>query len=37
MHGWAPAVIGAVGTPQTSPEEYLGAPGASPTTRRSSE
>jgi pimeloyl-ACP methyl ester carboxylesterase len=24
MHGWAPNVIGAVGTPQTSPEEYLG-------------
>jgi pimeloyl-ACP methyl ester carboxylesterase len=24
MHGWAPEVIGAVGTPQTSPEEYLG-------------
>ncbi len=24
MHGWAPGVIGAVGTPQTSPEEYLG-------------
>ena len=24
MHGWAPAVIGAVGTPQTSPQEYLG-------------
>jgi pimeloyl-ACP methyl ester carboxylesterase len=24
MHGWAPAVIGAVGTPQTSPDEYLG-------------
>jgi len=23
MHGWAPAVIGAIGTPQTSPEEYL--------------
>jgi pimeloyl-ACP methyl ester carboxylesterase len=23
MHGWAPAVIGAVGTAQTSPEEYL--------------
>ena len=22
MHGWAPEVIGAVGTPQTSPEEY---------------
>ena len=24
MHGWAPDVIGAVGTPQTSAEEYLG-------------
>jgi pimeloyl-ACP methyl ester carboxylesterase len=24
MHGWAPSVIGAVGTPKTSPEEYLG-------------
>ncbi len=24
IHGWAPEVIGAVGTPQTSPEEYLG-------------
>jgi len=24
MHGWAPEVIGAVGTPQTSPDEYLG-------------
>jgi pimeloyl-ACP methyl ester carboxylesterase len=24
MHGWAPGVIGAVGTPQTSPQEYLG-------------
>jgi len=24
MHGWAPDVIGAVGKPQTSPEEYLG-------------
>jgi pimeloyl-ACP methyl ester carboxylesterase len=23
LHGWAPAVIGAVGTPQTSPAEYL--------------
>ena len=23
MHGWAPAVIGAVGTPRTSPEAYL--------------
>jgi pimeloyl-ACP methyl ester carboxylesterase len=24
MHGWAPEVIGAVGTPDTSPEGYLG-------------
>jgi pimeloyl-ACP methyl ester carboxylesterase len=24
MHGWAPEVIGAVGTPVTRPEEYLG-------------
>ncbi len=24
IHGWAPEVIGAVGTPETSPEEYLG-------------
>jgi pimeloyl-ACP methyl ester carboxylesterase len=23
MHGWAPEVIGAIGTPKTSPEEYL--------------
>ena len=23
VHGWAPEVIGAVGTPQTTPEEYL--------------
>jgi pimeloyl-ACP methyl ester carboxylesterase len=23
MHGWAPAVIGAVGKPETSPEEYV--------------
>jgi pimeloyl-ACP methyl ester carboxylesterase len=23
MHGWAPGVIGAIGTPQTSPEAYL--------------
>jgi pimeloyl-ACP methyl ester carboxylesterase len=23
MHGWAPEVIGALGTPQTSPEQYL--------------
>ena len=24
MHGWAPEVIGAVGNPETSPEEYIG-------------
>ncbi|HEY2264913.1 MAG TPA: alpha/beta hydrolase [Streptosporangiaceae bacterium] len=24
MHGWSPDVIGAVGTPETSPQEYLG-------------
>jgi pimeloyl-ACP methyl ester carboxylesterase len=24
MHGWAPDVIGAIGTPKTSPEEYIG-------------
>ena len=23
MHGWAPDVIGAIGTPETSPDEYL--------------
>jgi pimeloyl-ACP methyl ester carboxylesterase len=23
MHGWAPEVIGAIGTPETSPGEYL--------------
>jgi pimeloyl-ACP methyl ester carboxylesterase len=23
MHGWAPEVIGAVGTPETTPEEYI--------------
>jgi pimeloyl-ACP methyl ester carboxylesterase len=23
MHGWTPEVIGAIGTPETSPEEYL--------------
>jgi pimeloyl-ACP methyl ester carboxylesterase len=32
MHGWAPAVIGAVGTPQTSPEKYLGVFFAASTT-----
>jgi pimeloyl-ACP methyl ester carboxylesterase len=35
MHGWAPAVIGAVGTPQTSPEEYLSVFfAASPTSQQ---
>jgi pimeloyl-ACP methyl ester carboxylesterase len=32
MHGWAPEVIGAIGTPKTTPEEYLSvffAPSAS--------
>jgi pimeloyl-ACP methyl ester carboxylesterase len=24
MHGWAPEVIGAIGTPKTRPEQYLG-------------
>ena len=24
MHGWAPEIIGAIGTPHTSPEAYLG-------------
>jgi pimeloyl-ACP methyl ester carboxylesterase len=24
MHGWAPDVIGAIGTPETTPEEYIG-------------
>ena len=24
MHGWAPDVIGAIGTPETSPEAYIG-------------
>ena len=24
LHGWAPDVIGAIGTPETSPEEYIG-------------
>ena len=38
MHGWAPHVIGAVGTPQTTPEEYLGvffAP--SPASRKAGQ
>ena len=32
MYGWAPEVINAVGTPKTSPEEYLAcsSPGRSP-------
>ena len=38
MHGWAPEVIGAIGTPQTSPGEYLGvffAP--SPSSQRAGQ
>jgi pimeloyl-ACP methyl ester carboxylesterase len=38
MHGWAPEVIGAVGKPQTSPEEYIGvffAP--SPSSRQAGQ
>jgi pimeloyl-ACP methyl ester carboxylesterase len=34
MHGWAPDVIGAVGTPQTSPEEYIGVFFAASETSR---
>ncbi len=38
MHGWAPEVIGAVGTPQTSPEEYLGVFfAASPASRKAGQ
>jgi pimeloyl-ACP methyl ester carboxylesterase len=35
MHGWAPEVIGAVGTPQTSPEEYISVFFASSPSSRS--
>src|SRR5256885_12711788 len=34
MHGWVPEVIGAVGTPETSPEGYLGVFFAPTNTRR---
>ena len=34
MHGWAPAVIGAIGTPKTSPDEYLDVFFASSNTSR---
>jgi len=38
MHGWAPEVIGAVGTPDTSPEEYLGVFFAqSPSSRKAGQ
>jgi pimeloyl-ACP methyl ester carboxylesterase len=38
MHGWAPDVIGAVGTPETSPEEYLGVFFASsPSSRKAGQ
>jgi pimeloyl-ACP methyl ester carboxylesterase len=35
MHGWAPNVIGAVGTPKTSPDEYLDVFFADSSTSRS--
>ncbi|MGW2161430.1 alpha/beta fold hydrolase [Nonomuraea sp. NPDC001699] len=35
MHGWAPQVIGAIGAPETSPQDYLGVFfTASPTSRQ---
>lgn len=34
MHGWAPEVIGAVGAPQTTPQEYLSVFFASTDTSR---
>ena len=38
MHGWAPDVIGAIGTPETSPEEYLGVFFArSPSSRKAGQ
>ena len=38
MHGWAPEVIGAVGTPDTSPDEYLGVFFASsPSSRKAGQ
>jgi pimeloyl-ACP methyl ester carboxylesterase len=38
IHGWAPEVIGAVGTPQTTQEEYLGVFFASsPSSRKAGQ
>jgi pimeloyl-ACP methyl ester carboxylesterase len=38
IHGWAPEVIGAVGQPETSPEEYLGVFFASsPSSRKAGQ
>ena len=38
MHGWAPEVIGAIGTPETSPAEYLGVFFArSPSSRQAGQ
>jgi pimeloyl-ACP methyl ester carboxylesterase len=38
IHGWAPEVIGAVGTPETSPEEYLAVFFASsPSSRKAGQ
>ena len=38
IHGWAPEVIGAVGKPETSPDEYLGVFfAASPASRKAGQ
>jgi pimeloyl-ACP methyl ester carboxylesterase len=38
IHGWAPDVIGAVGTPQTAPDDYLGVFFASsPSSRKAGQ
>jgi pimeloyl-ACP methyl ester carboxylesterase len=38
IHGWAPQVIGAIGTPETSAEEYLGVFfTASPSSRKAGQ
>jgi pimeloyl-ACP methyl ester carboxylesterase len=38
IHGWAPEVIGAVGTPETSPEQYLGVFfSSSPSSRKAGQ
>ena len=37
MHGWAPEVIGAVGTPETCPEEYLSCSSPRPPSRQAGQ